>query len=172
MDCKKGTKNIAQQINSLLIQLDQTTFAQPLDIFNGSSLGQHFRHIIDFYDCLVSGSNSGRVDYAARKRQTGIETDPRLALNEFNAILNQVEQLNELNKVEVKADFPTNGQDVRPIVQSSVGRELMFASDHAIHHLALIKIGLQTAFPHLVIDKNIGVAPSTIKYQVESKGVG
>lgn len=165
MNCKKGTKNIAQQISSLLSQIDQPTYAQPLDIFNGSSLGQHFRHIIEFYACLISGSKSGKVDYTLRKRNSSIENDPVIAYQEFKEILKQIELLDERQDLEVRADFPANGQEVRPIVQSSLGRELMFASDHAIHHLALIKIGLKTVFPNIAVDQEIGVAPSTLKYQ-------
>jgi len=167
MSCKEGTRTIAQQIRSLLLQLDQASYARPLDIFNGSSIGQHFRHIIDFYDCLVRGVKSGKIDYASRDRHTNIETDPTVALKKFDDLLTQLDQVDELDRLEVKADFSPNAQATRPIVASSVGRELMFACDHAIHHLALIKIGLQTTFPELALDPELGVAPSTVRYQAE-----
>jgi hypothetical protein len=66
--------------------------------------------------------------------------------------------------LKVVADFSTNKDSFRPQVDSSVGRELMYAFDHAIHHIAIIKIGIKAAFPQIQIPQEIGVAPSTIRY--------
>jgi len=43
---------------------------------------------------------------------------------------------------------------------------LLFFYDHAIHHLAIIKIGLLCHFPHVQAEKDLGVSPSTIKARV------
>jgi hypothetical protein len=44
-----------------------------------------------------------------------------------------------------------------------MGREMVFVYDHAIHHLAIIRIGLQVHFPEVDVDVHLGVSPSTIK---------
>jgi hypothetical protein len=62
--------------------------------------------------------------------------------------------------VALKAEF---GGAERPNYQSTVGRELAFVYDHAIHHLAMIKVGLRCHYPHIQIDRDLGVSPSTIK---------
>ena len=64
----------------------------------------------------------------------------------------------------VHAYFMLSGDaDTEYALASSVGRELGFAAHHAIHHLAMIKIGLRCHFPHIQIDRDLGVSPSTIK---------
>jgi hypothetical protein len=64
----------------------------------------------------------------------------------------------------VKADFSADQRDARPIVQSSIGRELLFAYDHAVHHLAIIRIGIKAACPDVLLPASVGVAPATVKY--------
>ncbi len=164
MNCKEGAQHITGQITSLLAKIEEPHYAQPLEIFNGSTLGQHFRHILEFYRCLLHGVDAGVVDYAARERDPKIEQSPQAAKQAFQAVLQAIDQLNETQALAVKADFSTQ-TDVRPQVQSSVGRELMYAYDHALHHLAIIKIGMQLNTPKVELDANLGVAPSTIKHR-------
>jgi len=166
MNGKEGTIHIANQITALLDQIDRYFYAKPLDVFNGSTLGQHFRHIVEFYHCLFLGiDNDGLIDYAGRQRNLKIEKDPVFAKQAFQQVLHAVAQLEEHKELSVKADFSSEDSNGRPVFQSSVGRELMFAYDHAIHHLAIIKIGLQSDAPQVKIDPDLGIAPSTLKYR-------
>lgn len=165
MNCKEGTIHIAGQIIRVLDTMDGNDYARPLEIFNGSSLGQHFRHILEFYHCLLLGIDEGLVDYAQRAREPRIEKDPLIAKQAFQQVLQAIDQLEENQTLSVKADFSSEIASDRPLLHSSVGRELMFAYDHAVHHLAIIKIGLQTCAPQIQIDPDLGVAPSTVKYK-------
>lgn len=165
MDCKTGTKNIISQIVNLLGTLDQERYARPLTIYNGSSMGQHFRHIFDFYRCLINDLPGGEVDYARRSRDPQIEQDPQYAQNAFLRLSDEIQGFEEIKELQVLADFSADATDSRPLLQSTVGRELMFAHDHAVHHIAIIKIGFQQAFPEISIPLEVGVAPSTIKYR-------
>ncbi len=165
MNCKDGTQEIIGQIIFLLEQLDNTTFLKPLEIFGGSTLGQHFRHIFDFYQCLLKGTAQGEIDYASRERNPLIEQDVEAASEAFSRILPSIVRVEQDLHLIIWGDFSCDPTSVRPQLTSSFGRELMYAYDHAVHHLAMIKIGLQTAFPQIKIDKNIGIAPSTIKFQ-------
>lgn len=165
MNCKEGTVHIAKQITQLLDMMDGNDYAKPLEIFNGSTLGQHFRHILEFYHCLLSGAERGTIDYAQRERDPRIEQDPLIAKQAFERVLHALDRLEENRSLSVKADFSAENASDRPLVRSSVGRELMFAYDHAVHHLAIIKIGLHTCAPQVLIDPNLGVAPSTVKYR-------
>jgi hypothetical protein len=164
MNGKKGTKTIVAQITDMLAVLDDETYARPLDVLNGSTLGQHFRHILNFYECLFEGAAQGVIDYSARRRQPKVECDTCFALEAFTHIAASVDTLNEEANIRVKADFSADQKDARPIVQSSIGRELLFAYDHAVHHLAIIRIGIQTACPDVLLPASVGVAPATVKY--------
>lgn len=165
MDTIKGTKIITDQIINILKQIDTEEYCRSLELFNGSSLGQHFRHILDFYNCLLNGFTTGIIDYALRDREANIENDTTAAIQAFLIINQKVEQLNEQQTLQVKADFVGHDGVMQPLVQSSVGRELMYAYDHALHHLAIVKIGIKIALPHICLDKDIGVAPSTLRYK-------
>lgn len=172
MDCKQGTAFITRQINQLLSAIHHQAYSMPLQVFNNSTLGQHFRHIFDFYDCLIRGASDGIVDYASRKRNEQMEKDPRYAEQLFREMEQSCATLRESQLLEVRADFSSLPTDGRPLVGSTVGRELMFAYDHAIHHLALIKIGMREALPGVAIDEKLGVAPSTLKHRDEKQPSG
>ncbi len=164
MNCKQGTEIIIGQMTDLLQRVNEETYARPLPLFNGSSIGQHFRHIIDFYGCLANNAQEGRLDYAHRQRDTRVETEPGYAAELLQAFYGKLTEMDEAKPVEVVADFSSELNETRPVVASCIGRELMYAYDHAVHHLAIIKMGLKSAAPEFVVDKNLGVAPSTVKH--------
>ncbi len=153
------------QILQLLGQLDNATLLKPLEIFGGSTLGQHFRHIFDFYQCLLKGTVEGEIDYTSRERNPSIESDVVSASEAFVALLPAIASFEDDLQLIIWGDFSSDPASVRPQLTSTFGRELMYAYDHAVHHLAMIKVGLQTGFPQIEINRNIGVAPSTIKFQ-------
>ncbi|MFM7153963.1 MAG: DinB family protein [Bacteroidota bacterium] len=160
MQAKEAIIAITGQITGLLDQFTPYDYRKPLDEYDGSSIGQHFRHILEFFQCLQQGISDGQVDYAARKRNLLYEDNPALAAEAFSAFLEQIEAYSDTLPLSVCAEF---GSEVRPVYSSTVGRELLFIYDHAIHHLAIIKIGLNCQFPHISTDRHLGVSPSTIK---------
>lgn len=165
MNCIDGTRGMMHQIRSLLHVMDGDTYSAPLELFNGSTIGQHFRHIIDFYSCLARGLEVGVVDYSARERDWLAETVPTVAAQLLERLEHSLLERDEGLPLGVLAEFTPDARQDRPLVNSSLGRELMFAHDHAVHHLAMIRIGLRVAAPGLEIEQSIGVAPSTIKHR-------
>ncbi|MBV6439283.1 MAG: hypothetical protein DYG98_24100 [Haliscomenobacteraceae bacterium CHB4] len=154
---------VVHQINHVLDQLEPHEYRCQLPEFEGSTLGQHFRHILEFFQCLEKGVHNGTVDYAGRERNLLYEDNPGLTASAFQSFAEALPLLDISHVVDVRAEF---GGLERPSYSSTVGRELMFVYDHAIHHLAIIKIGLLCHFPHVQADKDLGVSPSTIKARV------
>lgn len=154
---------VVHQINHVLEQLEPHEYRRQLPEFEGNTLGQHFRHILEFFQCLEQGAHSGVVDYAARERNLLYEDNPGLTATAFASFAEKLPSLNDFGSVDVRAEF---GGLERPTYSSTIGRELMFVYDHAIHHLAIIKIGLLCHFPHIHSDQDLGVSPSTIKSRV------
>ncbi len=152
--------HIVDQIDQLLAQFEPQDYRRPLPEFDGSTLGQHFRHILEFFQCLEQGIEHGLVDYAARKRNLLYEEHPGVAAEAFNDFVQLMDDHPLDQLLAVRAEF--GGVD-RPVYQSTFGRELLFVYDHAIHHLAIIKIGIRCHFPGIPIDNDLGVSPSTIK---------
>lgn len=164
MQADTALLTLVQQINHVISQLEPSKYHRPLPEFNDSSLGQHFRHILEFFQCLEDGVQSGTVDYAARNRNPVYETNPEIASAAFEAFNHSLPHFDLAQPVQVRAEF---GSDDRPCYESTVGRELLFVYDHAIHHLAIIKIGLICHYPEISVDKDLGVSPSTVKARVK-----
>ncbi len=160
MQAKDAILLTINQVTDLLNQIEPHEYSRPLPEFDGSSLGQHFRHILEFFICLERGVPTGVVDYASRERNLLFEDAPKVALAAIVSFAETMKTLEPATQVALKAEF---GGNERPSYLSTVGRELAFVYDHAIHHLAIIKIGLRCHFPHIQIDRNLGVSPSTIK---------
>jgi hypothetical protein len=167
MQANSAILTLIFQINAILEELQPHEYRRQLPEFEGSSLGQHFRHILEFFQCLEKGIRSGTVDYAARERNLLYEDNPNIAASAFESFADELPSLDTAKGLQVSAEF--GGQE-RPAYSSTVGRELMFVYDHAIHHLAIIKIGLLCHFPHVRADRDLGVSPSTIKARVKAGG--
>lgn len=163
--CASSSQTIFSQVIEILNKITDTHYAQSLDIFNGSTVGQHFRHILDFYNCVLVGAQNGELNYSLRDRSPSIENNTELAKNSFLHLQQNIDALSDDTSLSVVTDFHTDSQKQNVTVQSSVGRELMYAYDHAIHHMAIIKIGIRENFEYIGIDEQIGVAPSTIKHE-------
>jgi hypothetical protein len=165
MDARKGTQVLSNQIIDLLDLMNNENYRQPLSTFNGSSVGQHIRHIIDFYLCLINGLDDLDINYDKRNRNPLIETDCLTAKNFIEIIAEKVQKMDIEQPVMVCSSFVADKDEQLISIPSSIGRELMYAYDHAIHHLAMIKIGIQIHFPEISINKDLGVAPSTLKFR-------
>lgn len=166
MKCKEGAGLLIDQMVSIIEVIPDSAYAQPLEVFNGSTLGKHFRHIYEFFSCLTEHPGCKEIDYASRKRDALIEIDKTHVSLKFNELKGMLSLLDESQSVSVFADFELpNGE--RPKVNTTIGRELMYAYDHAVHHLAIVKIGLKSLDSSLPIDEKMGVAASTIQHQYE-----
>lgn len=159
---KKDTEHIINQLGSLLSSLKKEEYTKPLEIFNGSSIGQHFRHILEFYITLIE-QKDGEICYDKRKRELVYEIDIASTLDKFKDIVSFVQNMDEHRSVSVYPE--TASSEGSGVFDSTIGRELMFVFDHTVHHLAIIKIGIMLNFPEIALPENLGVAPSTIKYR-------
>lgn len=167
MNAKQGTILIAAQMTGLLEHLSKDVYTRPLPLFRGSSIGQHFRHILEFYTCLFDGVLKAQVDYGSRERNSVLAECPRAALAVLDFIANTVKRQDEHQWLMILSEFSGEfvRDDRRPAYMSSMGRELQYAFDHAIHHLAMIRMGLELYFPEVPVEADLGLAPSTIRYQ-------
>jgi uncharacterized damage-inducible protein DinB len=163
---KETAKDNLLQLRRLLEILDETEYTIEHKILTGATIGQHMRHILEFYLLLVSGSLSGIISYDKRERNPRIENNLSFALDTINLLIPALSLLKEDNPVDLEADYTTDGSSGNH-VKSSVGRELAYCIEHSIHHQALIKAGLIAAGLVHTIDDNFGVAYSTIRYREE-----
>ena len=158
---------ICSQIQSIIKQCDSKVYTQQIKILSNATIGQHFRHIIEFYIELLNGSSTGTVNYENRQRDLLIETLPEYAVQKLSELISLFTRIDLNSDISLSARFSANEEEQNSLLKTSVAREFMYAFDHAIHHLAIINIALQTEFPYIEIPENLGVAPSTIRYREE-----
>jgi len=135
-----------------------------------ASVGGHYRHCLDHFRALVEAATTGDLNYDHRERGTLVEKDRFAALNATRELREAYEKLNpdflarRLN-VTCKTSYATSGSQAAP---STVGREVMYAVAHAVHHYALI--GVMAGIMEVKLPAGFGVAPSTLKHQAETAG--
>ncbi|MFL0799054.1 MAG: DinB family protein [Agarilytica sp.] len=138
--------------------------------YTQSSIGQHFRHIIDMYMVVSYPDDSSIIDYDTRRRGADVETCCDTAIRELNVIKTYISAyLNNLDEsialldqdVDIKTEV-TIDETHSVVLRSNKLRELVFTSSHAVHHFALIS--MIAKIQGIVLDKNIGVAPATATF--------
>ena len=165
MNAIKSVSVIFHQLLGLLNNLDDDTYLKPINILDGNSIGQHIRHVIESYISILFNNENGMICYDDRERDHQIETEVDFVKFKLVELLFKAELLDADEEVVIKAKFTRDDDEKVSIIQSSVGRELMHAFEHAIHHLAIVRIGIQSEFPKVNIPEDLGIAPSTIKYR-------
>ncbi len=128
-------------------------------------IGPQLRHCLDHFRSLLTGLDTGTIDYDARESDSGWETDPDLflaALFRVTAELAGLEGISTTQAVEVVQSAAPNTPPVS--VGSTLERELIFLSSHTIHHLAqVIEVaegrGVSVPF-HLGVTFSKGAFPS------------
>lgn len=150
-----------QQLTEVLDQLSAEQYKTPSTNLSGSSVGQHTRHIIELFQCLLKGYASGRICYDDRKRDVAIESDPALARQLLQDISSSIEQTNiELELTGVYDDTATEPL----LITTNYHRELLYNLEHSIHHMALIRVGLKELKTELA-GEHFGIASSTIRHR-------
>lgn len=104
-----------------------------------ASMGAHVRHTLDHFTCFLRGLPAGVVDYDARAREVHVERDPDAARGVIASTCEGLAGLSEA-MLEKALHVRQMAAPHRPqvTVASSVARELLFLSQHTIHHLALM----------------------------------
>ena len=157
-------KENLMQIKELLESIGNEDYCRKTDILSNSTIGQHIRHILEFYLLLVTGSFTGTISYDKRERDERIELEPDFAITTVKRLLSGIETLSEKSPVIFEADYTADGSSGN-LINSSVGRELAYCIEHSIHHQALIKAGLIALGLKELTNKHFGVAYSTIRYR-------
>jgi hypothetical protein len=160
----QACNSILDQLSDAVQQLTQAEFTHPSETLGGSSIGQHLRHTLEFFICLEHGYNNGLINYDKRAHDKLIETDKQTALGIIDHIrqftTGQIEDKPLL--LEVGYDLK-NDEEVR--VHTNYFRELTYNIEHAVHHMAIMKIGIREVARHVLIPADFGVAASTLRYR-------
>lgn len=159
--------NILSQLTGLVEQITPDDFATPVATLGNSTIGQHLRHTLEFFICLENGFENGVVNYDKRQHDKLIESDKFIALSALAKIRNFVEaqQTDRPLKLEVGYDLK---EENYAVVHTNFTRELVYNIEHAVHHMAIMKIGIREAAPYVVLPADFGIAASTIRHQAKT----
>ena len=149
-----------QALATLLALLNDEQFSQQISHLGNASIGGHTRHIIELLHCVLRGYNSGEVDYINRYRDFNLEKNRSMAMSAIADLINKFQQPDK--KMLLKTE--ETDEELTSCVSTTYFREIVYNTEHTIHHLALIKVALLEMKLDLV-DDNFGMAYSTIKFK-------
>jgi hypothetical protein len=160
-----AAEDVLSQGLALLDSVDDDSYSRKEEGPWGSSIGAHYRHVLDHFLCLIEGLWDFQINYDHRSRNRDIETSVAVARSTTQELLEALQA--------IPADaLPRNcavtysvgyGDNNAQSVSSVVARELMFCVGHAIHHYAIMK--LLCSMRAVGLPNEFGIAPSTLKYQ-------
>ena len=154
------------QAAALLLRLDAETLTHRGPGFESGPVGTQLRHVIDAFACFLKGWPGRHVNYDARERDERIESDPAHAARRLAAIRHGLESMSASDGAEPLTVTMDDPRDLPAAAPSSLARELQFLTSHTIHHFAVIALILRAM--GVEVDREFGVAPSTLRYWTEA----
>jgi hypothetical protein len=149
--------NFSENIE-LLRQLTNDEYTQQNPELSNATIGEHMRHIIELFGCLIENYENGVINYDDRKRDIILQTDKSEAISTLK------KYLEELNKPNKSLSLVHNCYSTFELLPTNYFRELIYNLEHSIHHQALIKVALQN-LRHIKVSESFGIAPSTLEYR-------
>lgn len=142
----------------VISELDDLSYCR--DSRLSSSVGEQFRHNLDFLNTFLNGLDIGKIDYTRRERDPRVSISRDYAIEKFERASRRILSLGQSRFSElVSVRSEVVGSMWLP---SSVVREMEFVLSHTIHHHALIAEKL--VGQGISTDAALGVAPSTKSY--------
>lgn len=160
----EAAQDVLLQGLELLSELCDHTYSRVARAPFNASIGQHYRHVLEHFQCLIRGQRSKEINYDARERNTRIETEVTYSsvatCDALRAIKGWDDKtLNSACKVQSSVSYSAALTDK---VDSNIARELSYCVAHAIHHYAIIR--LICAELGISVPAEFGYAPSTVKH--------
>lgn len=166
----KAVRDVLEQGLLFLERVHPQDYARPLAGSFGGTPGAHYRHVLDHFECLLEGVESGQVNYDQRRRDPILESSLEEARRMTIALLERLyaipqEALRRKCTVTYRVGY---GDDPEQTAPSYFAREVMFCVGHAIHHYAILKLLCTEA--GVALPREFGVAPSTLKHLESTVG--
>ncbi len=161
MHIAKVSINTLNQLRDLLSKLDDSVYTQVIPETSHASIGQHVRHILGFYTCLIGQAPSKKVSYDKREREISLETSCQAAIITIDDINVSVKKMNENDEFVLEGELAGEIHHIK----TNMKREMLYALEHAVHHMAIIKITVKILKIEANLSAGFGIAESTIKHK-------
>jgi uncharacterized damage-inducible protein DinB len=164
MKISKACILILDQLADLVQQVDAADFAKASATLSNSTVGQHLRHTLEFFICFEQGYEQGVINYDKRQHDKLIESDKFIALATIKRIVGFVQNLRENKILKLEVSYDTHSNEFVTI-DTNATRELVYNIEHAVHHMAIMKIGIREIAAYVKLPADFGVAASTVRYK-------
>ena len=161
MTLYKPLAALTAQLSEALRLITNAHYNQPVPLVFNATVGQHVRHIIELFEELFRGYETGTVNYDNRRRDYVLESNKEIA----------IQRLNDINVLAVKSNtslrllgkYSADDEQTFEVV-TNYYRELLYNLEHTIHHMALIRVAIAN-ISGIELPKEFGVATATLKHQ-------
>ncbi|MFT5807762.1 MAG: hypothetical protein ACI9LG_002055 [Moritella dasanensis] len=156
----KGNIEGLDQGIALLAAMTNEQYCMRAQPYILSCIGEHLRHVLDLYYVLKADVDV--IDYDVRRRGALVESCRLTGLAELAEIKTWLLTLQPL-MMNTNMVMSTEVSVVNTLVtqvETTLVRELIFVSTHAIHHYALMDISAKLC--DFNTPKNMGIAPATL----------
>jgi uncharacterized damage-inducible protein DinB len=163
MQLSQAANNILKQLSDAVEQITEEDFRKPSQSLN-ASVGQHLRHTLEFFICLERGYAGGVVNYDKRVHNKAMENDKFIALHTIRQIQDFVNGSPGDKTLKLEVGYlPASDECVT--ISTNYLRELVYNIEHAVHHMAIMKIGIREVADYITLPADFGIAVSTIRYK-------
>tara|TARA_R110000782_G_scaffold13976_24_gene41084 strand:- start:5207 stop:5755 length:549 start_codon:yes stop_codon:yes gene_type:complete len=160
---------ILDQCDGFIGEVPADRYTRVSGTITGGTIGKHARHVLDHFRAALTTPSCDPIDYDHRERGSRVETDPaaaRAEISELRAIVRGLDEDAMGTAVTTRVMLTGTGETAD--LRSTLGRELFFATHHAIHHHAMMKaIGREFG---VEAPAGFGTAPSTLNFESATKG--
>ena len=163
MTLTHAATSILRQLADLIDNIDPLDFSRQSQVLSGSTIGQHIRHTLEFFTCLERGCSTGVVNYDKRAHDLLIETDRATASMVLGRVIGFVNGLKDDAPLALEVGYDTVEGNFSRITTNTF-RELVYNIEHAVHHMAIIKMALREVAPYVVLPSDFGIAASTLRH--------
>lgn len=150
------------QCGGFIESVDNDAFVADSQRIVGGTIGKHVRHCLDHFRALLTAGDEP-VEYDHRDREVPVENDRAAAAAEVEALRAMIGGLSETQlDSAIRVRVMLSGDGTEATLESTMARELFFATHHAIHHHAMMK-SIAGEFG-CACEAGFGKAPSTLNY--------
>ena len=159
----QAAENILNQLITVIEEIHEDDFRKPCSALN-ASVGQHLRHTLEFFICLEQGYEQGIVNYDKRVHDKTMENDKVIALYSLRQIKEFISKMQDDKSMKLEVGYMPDS-DLCETINTNYLRELVYNIEHAVHHMAIMKIGIREVASYISLPAEFGIAVSTLRHR-------
>lgn len=166
-DLIDAASGLLGQCRQIVDAMGDDSFCCASEVLAGGTIGKHLRHTLDHFGAIIDGVRRDEtIEYDHRARGVAVETDRAAATGRITDLRDGIAALAAGFDSPVRIRVMLSGDGTETEIESTVAREVAFATHHGIHHVAMMK-AIATEMG-VSFEGDIGKAPSTIQHERSS----